>query len=453
MAIQELFDRNEPINMITVGELLRKKFSEDSTLEKYLIETINPSLTDIATSYFISQAHAESVYRALVDKFLFRTLANIARELHENAHTQTSPPYQIAHKGIEKLQNILLQGAGETGKSIGELSRELYTTIEQIATRRREGQILVGISSGFPALDRITGGWRPSDYIIIAARTSMGKTAFMLSIAMHVASVEQKPVMIFSLEMSAVQLAMRILSSYSGVPLQKIRNAQLEEPELKALETAVEQLQDLPIWIDDTGDLSLYDLRARATLARTQHNIELFMVDYLQQVRVTLERRHTTREQEVSMVSRTLKALAKELESPFIVISQLSRQTEQRLDNKPRLSDLRESGAIEQDADIVIFLYRPEYYGDTKSAFEGYTEVEVAKNRNGPTGTTILKFNRQLVRFENPSPEELSAAGVTDNDTQNSQHETTTIQSRHSIPSTPNNDNSLTTHEDEEPPF
>ena len=267
---------------------------------------------------------------------------------------------------------------------------------------KREGGFS-GVPSGFTHLDRLTLGWQPSDLIIIAARPSMGKTAFVLSLARNVAVDFQKGVAFFSLEMSAEQLMMRLIVGESGLDSRDVRNGQLTPDQWKHLETSIKPLAAAPLFIDDTPALSIYEFRSKARRLKTQYDIQLVIIDYLQLMTAQTDSRGN-REQEVAMISRSLKAIAKELNIPIIALSQLNRSVESRGGNKrPQLSDLRESGAIEQDADLVAFIHRPEYYGLTVdedgAPTQGMAEIIVAKHRNGAVDTIKLRFRKEQAKF------------------------------------------------------
>ena len=276
--------------------------------------------------------------------------------------------------------------------------------IEEISNK--EG--LSGIPSGFDKLDKLTSGWQPSDLIIVAARPGMGKTALTLSMARNIAVNSNIPVAFFSLEMSSVQLITRLISSETGLSSEKLRTGKLEKHEWEQLNVKVKGLEKAPLFIDDTPSLSIFDLRAKARRLASQHGIRLIVIDYLQLMTAGGTQKGGNREQEISTISRNLKALAKELDVPVIALSQLSRAVETRGGSKrPLLSDLRESGAIEQDADIVSFIYRPEYYkieewdDEERSPTQGQAEFIVAKHRNGGLDNIRLKFIGQLGKFDN----------------------------------------------------
>lgn len=275
---------------------------------------------------------------------------------------------------------------------------------KQIEAARMHGTGVTGVQSGFTDLDRITSGWQRSDLIIVAARPGMGKTAFVLSLARNAAISFNRPVAVFSLEMSSVQLVQRMISSETGIASDKLRKGSLDNTEWQKLVSMTGKLSESPIYIDDTPALSVFDLRSKCRRLKAMHNIDLIIVDYLQLMRAEVDTKSGNREQEISTISRSLKAIAKELNVPIIALSQLSRMVENRGGSKrPQLSDLRESGAIEQDADMVTFIYRPEYYGieydEDNNPTKGTAEIIIAKHRNGALDTVKLKFINHLAKF------------------------------------------------------
>ena len=270
--------------------------------------------------------------------------------------------------------------------------------IELVSQQQQDG--ITGVPTGFNELNKITGGWQPSDLVILAARPGMGKTAFVLSLARN-AALEGKGVAVFSLEMGNTQLVQRLLAMESEMNNEKIRKGMLNDGEWLQLNTAVERLAELPIYIDDTPGINIYELRAKCRRLKNNHDISMIVIDYLQLMTAGAGNAKGNREQEISMISRALKGLAKELNVPVIALSQLSRAVESRGGSKrPMLSDLRESGAIEQDADIVTFVYRPDYYKvEDPDVPPGASEIIIAKHRNGSIGSVFLKFIGQFVKF------------------------------------------------------
>jgi replicative DNA helicase len=283
------------------------------------------------------------------------------------------------------------------------MSSLIGQAIKQIEVARTQKTGVTGVESGFTELDRITSGWQNSDLIIIAARPAMGKTAFVLSLGRNAAVDFQKPIAVFSLEMSSLQLVSRLIASESELSAEKLRKGQLEDHEFEQLNSKIGKLAEAPIFIDDTPALSIFELRAKARRLHQQHGIRMIVVDYLQLMTAGGDNRGN-REQEISSISRSLKSIAKELNIPVIALSQLSRAVETRGgDKKPQLSDLRESGAIEQDADMVLFIHRPEYYGleadEAGNSTQGKAEIIIAKHRNGKVGSVNLKFIDRLAKF------------------------------------------------------
>jgi replicative DNA helicase len=315
------------------------------------------------------------------------------------------------------------------GKQVQNLQSVVLEAIEEIEKASQNSDGISGIPTGFFDLDKLTSGWQRSDMIVIAARPAMGKTAFVLSMARNTAVDYGKAVALFSLEMSSVQLVKRLISSESRINAEKLRKGNLREDEFQQLHSRITKLATAPIFIDDTAGLSVFDLRAKCRRLKMQHNIELVIIDYLQLMSAKDGKGGGNREQEISTISRSIKEIAKELNIPIIALSQLSRSVEQRGgDKRPILSDLRESGAIEQDADIVGFIYRPDYYGfledEDGNPNNGIGEIIIAKHRNGATDRVRLRFVQEYARFENIE----SFEGNSMNDTfKNAKNESYTI--------------------------
>jgi replicative DNA helicase len=278
----------------------------------------------------------------------------------------------------------------------------LNEAIQQIEKAKNQKEGLSGVPSGFTAMDRITSGWQKTDLVIVAARPSMGKTAFVLSMAREMAVAHNKSVALFSLEMSSIQLVTRLIAAETELGSQKLKSGRLEDWEWEHLNRKISSLDKAPIFIDDTPALSIFEFRAKCRRLKMQYDIEVVIVDYLQLMTAGSDSRGS-REQEVSMISRSLKAIAKELNIPILALSQLNRSVESREGKRPQLSDLRESGAIEQDADLVLFIHRPEYYGitedDSGNSLLGVAEIIIAKHRNGATGDVHLSFKKELAKF------------------------------------------------------
>ena len=395
-AILSLFENSEPIDLLTVSSQLKK----DNRLELaggdfYLI-----SLTQKVSS----SAHIEFHARIILQKYIQRSLIKISNEIIEESYDETKDVFDLLDKAEAKLYDVTQGNIKKSSETAQSLVIQAKKKIEAISNK--DG--LSGIPSGFDKIDKLTSGWQESDLIIIAARPGMGKTALTLSMARNIAVTQNIPVAFFSLEMSSVQLITRLISSETGLSSDKLRTGRLEKHEWEQLNVKVKSLEKAPLYIDDTPSLSIFDLRAKARRLASQNGIKLIIVDYLQLMTGGGSQKNGNREQEISMISRNLKALAKELSIPVIALSQLSRAVETRGGSKrPILSDLRESGAIEQDADIVSFIYRPEYYkidewdDDDRSSTDGQAELIVAKHRNGGLDNLRLKFIKELGRFEN----------------------------------------------------
>lgn len=395
-AIHLLFENSEPVDLLTVASQLKKS----STLELAGGEFYLVQLTQKVSS----SAHIEFHARIILQKYIQRSLIKISNEIIEESYDETTDVFDLLDTAESKLYEITQGNIKRSSETAQQLVIQAKKRIQEIANK--EG--LSGIPSGFDKVDKLTSGWQPSDLIIIAARPGMGKTALTLSMARNMAVQHNIPVAFFSLEMSSVQLITRLISSETGLSSEKLRTGNLEKHEWEQLNVKVNGLEKAPLFIDDTPSLSIFDLRAKARRLSSQHGIKLIMIDYLQLMTAGGSQKGGNREQEISTISRNLKALAKELAIPVIALSQLSRAVETRGGSKrPLLSDLRESGAIEQDADIVSFIYRPEYYkieewdDEERSPTEGQGEFIVAKHRNGGLDEIRLKFIGHLGRFEN----------------------------------------------------
>ncbi len=395
-AIFKLFENSEPVDLLTVSSQLKKDAKLDSVGgDFYLI-----SLTQRVSS----SAHIEFHARIILQKFIQRSLIKISNEIIEEAYDETKDVFDLLDNAEAKLYEVTQGNVKKSTETAQSLVIQAKKKIEEISNK--EG--LSGIPSGFTKLDKLTSGWQPSDLIIVAARPGMGKTALTLTMARNIAVNSNIPVAFFSLEMSSVQLITRLISSETGLSSEKLRTGKLEKHEWEQLNVKVKTLEKAPLFIDDTPSLSIFDLRAKARRLASQYGIKMIVIDYLQLMTAGGSQKGGNREQEISTISRNLKALAKELSLPVIALSQLSRAVETRGGSKrPLLSDLRESGAIEQDADIVSFIYRPEYYkieewdDDERSPTEGQGEFIVAKHRNGGLDNIRLKFIGHLGKFDN----------------------------------------------------
>ena len=395
-AIFKLFENSEPIDLLTVSSQLKKDAKLDLVGgDFYLI-----SLTQRVSS----SAHIEFHARIILQKYIQRSLIKISNEIIEEAYDETKDVFDLLDNAEAKLYEVTQGNVKKSTETAQSLVIQAKKKIEEISNK--EG--MSGIPTGFTKLDKLTSGWQPSDLIIIAARPGMGKTALTLTMARNIAVDSNIPVAFFSLEMSSVQLITRLISSETNLSSEKLRTGKLEKHEWEQLNVKVKTLEKAPLFIDDTPSLSIFDLRAKARRLASQYGIKMIMIDYLQLMTAGGSQKGGNREQEISTISRNLKALAKELSIPVIALSQLSRAVETRGGSKrPLLSDLRESGAIEQDADIVSFIYRPEYYkidewdDDDRSPTEGQGEFIVAKHRNGGLENIRLKFIGHLGKFDN----------------------------------------------------
>src|SRR6476659_172321 len=409
-SMQGLQQKNLPIDLLTVVEEL--KFREELDLVG------GPYYVTRLTNSVVSSANIEAHSRIILQKFIQRELIRISGEIISDAYEDSTDVFDLLDQAESKIYEVTsthLRNNYETIDSV------LVKTIKRIEDLRHKNEDITGVQSGFATLDRITYGWQPTDLIVLAARPSVGKTAFALNLARNAALHPTKPTSVgfFSLEMSAGQLVQRILSAESEIWLEKIARGRLEEHEMKQLyKKGIEKLASAPIHIDDTAALNIFELRAKCRRLKNKHNVGLIIIDYLQLMSGTGENRNSNREQEISRISRDLKGLAKELQVPIIALSQLSREVEKRKEgNKmPQLSDLRESGAIEQDADMVMFLYRPEYYDITTNEMgdsnRGETHVRIAKHRNGSLETIKLRALLHIQKFVDWDGDDFTGSGL-----------------------------------------
>ncbi len=392
-AILSLSNNEQAIDMLTVTEELRK----------------NGLLEEIGGAFYITQltgkvasaAHIEFHARIIAQKFIQRELIRVSSEIQKSAYDDTIDVYNLLDFSERQLFEI---AEGNIKKETLKLDTAIALAIEQIKEAGKQEDGLSGVPSGFSGIDRITSGWQKSDLIIIAGRPSMGKTAFVLSMARNMAVDYNKPVAFFSLEMSTIQLVNRLIVSETELPAEKIRNGKLENYEWEQLDYKIKKLVDAPVFVDDTPAISVFELRAKARRLKAKNDIQLVVIDYMQLMTLGGDSRGVSREQEVSAISRSLKAIAKELNIPIIALSQLNRSVETRGgDKRPQLSDLRESGAIEQDSDMVLFVHRPEYYridvDEDGKSLKGVAEIIIAKHRNGAVGSIRLKFQTELAKF------------------------------------------------------
>jgi replicative DNA helicase len=391
-AIQNLFQRSEPIDILTVTQELKRTGELEIVGGAYYISQL--------TNRVASAANVEFHARIISQKYIQRELIQISSETIREAYEDTADVFDLLDKAERNLFSVV---EGNIRKNYDKMSSLINQAMEQIETARNQKTGVTGVPSGFTDLDRMTSGWQNSDLVILAARPAMGKTAFVLSLARNAAVEFSRPIALFSLEMASVQLVQRLIASESELSAEKLKKGQLEDHEYQQLHVKIGKLSEAPIFIDDTPALSIFEMRAKCRRLKAQHDIQLIVVDYLQLMTTGGDNRGN-REQEISTISRSLKSIAKELNVPIIALSQLSRAVETRGgDKRPQLSDLRESGAIEQDADMVLFIHRPEYYGFTQdsdgNSTQGVAEIIIAKHRNGAVGSVNLRFVNQLAKF------------------------------------------------------
>src|SRR6476620_3848237 len=408
-AMTSLANKSQPIDMLTVVEELRFKEELDIVGGPYYVTKL--------TNAVVSSAHIEAHARIILQKFIQRELIRISGEILNESYEDSTDVFDLLDDAESKLFEIT---NNHIRKNFDKIDDVLVKTVARIEDMRHKNEDLTGVPTGFPTMDKITYGWQSTDLIILAARPSVGKTAFALNLARNAALHPTKPtgVAFFSLEMSAGQLVQRILAAESEIWLEKIARGKLEEHEMKQLYSkGIQRLSEAPSFIDDTAALNIFELRAKCRRLKNKHNVGLIIIDYLQLMSGTGDR-NSNREQEISRISRDLKGLAKELQVPIIALSQLSREVEKRKEGAkiPQLSDLRESGAIEQDADMVMFLYRPEYYDITSNEMgesnKGETHVRIAKHRNGSLETIKLRALLHIQKFVEDDGGDFSGSGL-----------------------------------------
>ena len=409
-AIVDLAVSQRPVDMLTVTEQLRRRGElEDVGGPVYIAQL---------TSQVASSAHIEYHARIIAQKYLARELISFAAQVENSAFDETIDVDDLMQEAEGKLFEISQRNVKKDVTQINPVIKDALEMLER-AANQKEG--LSGLRTGFGGLDKITSGWQDSDLVIIAARPAMGKTAFVLSMAKNMAVDFNIPVALFSLEMSNVQLVNRLIVNVCEIPGEKIKSGRLEGYEWQQLDFKIKELYDAPIYIDDTPSLSVFELRTKARRLVREHGIKCIIIDYLQLMNAS-GMNFGSREQEVSMISRSLKGLAKELNIPIIALSQLNRGVEARQGvegKRPQLADLRESGAIEQDADMVCFIHRPEYYKITEdergNSLIGLAEIIIAKHRNGATGDVRVRFKSEYAKFMNIEDDmpvrEFSSAG------------------------------------------
>ncbi len=393
-AIRRLFDKGMPVDLLTVTEELRKNNELDIIGGAYYLTRLTMSV--------VSSAHVEAHARIVMEKFIQRELIRISGLVISDAYEDSTDVFDLLDKAESGLYEITDKHLRKNFKSLKEV---LVRTVHEIEEAKNKKDDITGVPSGFEGLDKLTSGWQKTDLIILAARPAVGKTAFCLNLAMNAAlhSPQPFPVAFFSLEMGSGQIVKRMLAATTEVSMNAITKGHMQEHEFVQMTQRMNKLATAPIFLDDQAALNIFELRAKARRLKQRHNIQLIIIDYLQLMQATIDR-GGNREQEISKISRDLKALAKELEIPIIALSQLNRGVESRKESKvPQLSDLRESGAIEQDADMVMFLYRPEYYGINNDPMgnpvEGETHIHIAKHRNGSTDTVKVRFLKEFQKF------------------------------------------------------
>jgi replicative DNA helicase len=391
-VLVDLWNVGAGIDLITFTQVLR---------DRNLLETVGGAAAVTNLYTFVPTAANVGYYLEIVrDKYILRSIIEAATESVRRAYEEQD---EVGNLLDEVEQKIFAVGEDRFKGQMLSMKDQVMEAIESIEKLYERKGGITGISTGFVEFDRMTSGMHPSEMIVIAARPSMGKTALAMNIAEHAAINEKLPVGVFSLEMSSQQLVQRLLCSRARVNLQKVRDGFLGERDFPSLTAAASKLAEAKIFIDDSASLTILELRAKARRLRAQQDIQLIIVDYLQLLRSTSRRAQDNRQLEISEISAGLKGLAKELKIPVIVVAQLNRQPEQRSGGKPRLSDLRESGSIEQDADLVGLLVRPEMYEEDEEARQeksGEAELIIAKQRNGPVGEIPLTFLKEFTRFE-----------------------------------------------------
>ena len=394
-AVQALFERANPVDLVTLSEELKRRGTYESVGGYYLTEL---------TTRVASAANVEYHARIIAEKSLLRKLISTMTGVVGEAFEPTTDAFDLLDRAEREIFQI---SESQLRKGAVSMMSVVKDTLQHLESIHGQQQGVTGVPSGFTSLDAMTGGWQNSDMVVIAARPSMGKTALSLAVTRNAALHPEKPtgVAYFSLEMSAQQLAQRLLTSEARVDAQAARTGRLHDDDWPKLARAAGRLSAANIYIDDTPGLGILELRAKCRRLKAEHDIGLVIVDYLQLMHGTAQTKGSNREQEIAQISRSLKGLAKELNVPVLALSQLSRAVESRPDKRPQLSDLRESGSIEQDADVVMFIYRAERYGITVdengNSTEGLGELIIGKQRNGPIGVAKVAFVNQFARFEN----------------------------------------------------
>ena len=410
-AIQSLNLHEKPVDIMTVAEELKR--SGD------LEEVGGPAYIVELSSHVASSAHIEYHGRILAQKFLARQLIQFASMIETSAFDETVDVDELMQKAEGSLFELSQKNMAQEYTQIDPIVKQAHELLLKAANNQENGG-LTGISTGFTKLDKITAGWQPSDLVMIAGRPAMGKTSFALSLAKNIAIDNRIPVAFFSLEMNNVQLVNRLLSNVCSISGSKILSGQLDPSDWERFDNNLRKMDGAPIYVDDTPGLSVFELRTKARRLVREHGIKVLMVDYLQLMNAN-GMRFNSRQEEVSTISRSLKGLAKELNIPVLALSQLNRTVEQRdgIEGKrPQLSDLRESGAIEQDADLVLFVHRPEYYrifqDEKGNDLHGKAQIIIAKHRKGATDDVLLSFRGEYTRFSNPDDNDILPPAMSD---------------------------------------
>ncbi|MCF8240842.1 MAG: replicative DNA helicase [Melioribacteraceae bacterium] len=406
-AMMTLFEANEPIDTVSIYEELTKQGRLEEVGGAAYISKISQDIS--------SAANIEYHSRLILEKWILRQIITTSMEMAQQAFEGKEDVFDLLDSVEGRIFKIAEEGLRESYVSMEKAVKDAIEYIEAIHSKKLAS---FAVPSGFYLLDEMLGGFQKSDLVIIAARPSMGKTAFALSLARNSAIEHKVPIAVFSLEMSTIQLATRLISAESRINAHSIRTGKFKAEEGAKISRTVHKLSQSPIYIDDSPAQTVLEIRAKARRLKAEKQIGMIIIDYLQLMSSSF--RMESREREISTISRSLKALAKELNIPVLALAQLNRAVEQRHDKRPMLSDLRESGSIEQDADVVLFLYRPEVYGITQlqdgDSTEGYAEVIIGKQRNGPVGEVGLQFIKEYARFENralsyqPGPQQIEQA-------------------------------------------
>ena len=399
-AVLELFERREPIDIVTVAETLERSDQLEGIGGRAYLSSLSSSTP--------TAVHAVQYARIVERKAVLRNLIGAAGRIAGIGYEDPAEIQEAIDRAEAELFAVSQKRIDSGFQKLDSLLHEAYDRLDYLHAHRGE---ISGVRTGFTDLDSLTTGLQKSDLVIVAARPSVGKTSFALNIAEHAAVKEKKSVGVFSLEMSKEQLVLRLLSSVANIDSQRLRSGFLEEMDFARIAPAMNALSEAPLYIDDTPSISTMELRTKARRLQAEAGLDLVIVDYLQLMQAATTSRDSNRVQEVSEISRGLKALARELSVPVVALSQLSRQPEMRNENEPRLSDLRESGAIEQDADLVMFLYREKDKGGDDADTDGEViHLKLAKHRNGPTGSVELWFKKSQTRFVSYAGERYASA-------------------------------------------